>query len=230
MTTLKELLAEPTPLVSARPFTAEELTDLITDAGSGRRLYEKHGRLFIAQPAPPPVDRPGAPERTPGDCLIWVGGTFAEGYGATWHDGRSRRSHALVVELLQARQWSAGADRQIGSDTRHVCEVRLCAQPSHLRMGSRAENVREGASRRWPDEALALAADVACRTCDGPTTPCPSWLAGYAYWAHNCPPCVAAYFRVYRAKKGGAVLGVVPTGRTYVRMPADVEAQVLALR
>ena len=87
-----------------------------------------------------PVKRPGL-----GRCWEWTGamGGGVDGeYGAFSAGGRLLRAHRVAFEL-------AGGTGAIlpGFDVMHRCDNRKCVRPSHLRLGSRADNNRDCAAK-----------------------------------------------------------------------------------
>ena len=76
-----------------------------------------------------------------GDCLIWTGGQTRGGYGIISLNERNLRVHRLAYE----REYGAIPD---GMEVDHTCYVRLCCEPTHLRLATRAQNCanRSGAT------------------------------------------------------------------------------------
>ena len=81
-------------------------------------------------------------ERHASGCWLWTGHSNTKGYGATTREDGSRvYAHRLSFELHHGAVPS-------GMQVDHVCHVRLCVNPDHLRVVSPAENQanRGGAS------------------------------------------------------------------------------------
>ena len=72
----------------------------------------------------------------PDDCWLWTGALY-EGYGQfLTHSKRSRRAHIIVAEEFHGQG-------EEGQEVRHLCGVRHCVNPAHLRWGTRQENMRD---------------------------------------------------------------------------------------
>lgn len=69
------------------------------------------------------------------DCLAWVGAISRGGYGSFWADGKRVLAHRYA--------WTrANGEIPEGSEVDHVCHVRSCVNVDHMRLASRAENMR----------------------------------------------------------------------------------------
>lgn len=73
-------------------------------------------------------------------CWIWMGGAV-QGYGVFNLEGQSIMAHR-VSKLLYEGYPIATSSHQIHWD--HICRVRLCVNPRHLRLVSAGENIRAG--------------------------------------------------------------------------------------
>lgn len=86
------------------------------------------------------VDRRGASE-----CWPWIGGCFADRYGAISVDGKPRRAPRVAYEL-------AIGPIPEGMGIRHACDNPKCVNPAHLTPGTHADNmadkVRRGRAHR----------------------------------------------------------------------------------
>lgn len=60
-------------------------------------------------------------------CWLWAGPRSNTGYGTVSFEGRTRLVHRIVVELTSG-------PIQSGLQVDHLCGVRLCANPDHLRV------------------------------------------------------------------------------------------------
>ena len=69
-------------------------------------------------------------------CWIWRGGRDTAGYGRFG----GTRAHRVAYELL------VGPIPE-GLVVRHTCDVPMCVRPSHLLLGTQADNVRDAVER-----------------------------------------------------------------------------------
>lgn len=69
------------------------------------------------------------------ECWLWVGSDDGKGYGKFRIDGRAQRVHRISYE------WAFGKIPD-GREVDHVCRVRNCVKPSHLRLVTRSENLQ----------------------------------------------------------------------------------------
>ena len=70
-------------------------------------------------------------------CRIWTGGVKDKnrGYGSMSFNGRSERTHRVVLHL------SKGFDLNCCSDVLHKCNNDRCIEPEHIKSGSPSENM-----------------------------------------------------------------------------------------
>ena len=90
-----------------------------------------------------------------GDCWLWTGGTYRDGYGQFWVDGKKARAHRWAfeqvdgpipeglipdhrchTEAIQRGECAGGAE----------CAHRRCVKPAHMELVTNAENVLRGLS------------------------------------------------------------------------------------
>src|SRR5262245_51269524 len=69
------------------------------------------------------------------ECWEWTAGRFTSGYGAVW-DSKTRRAHRVSWEL------SHGCSVPPGKVVMHLCDNKPCVNPSHLKVGSQAQNTK----------------------------------------------------------------------------------------
>jgi hypothetical protein len=70
-------------------------------------------------------------------CWIWMGTTNQSGYGIMSHNGKVKTVHRV--------SWAVHNEKMIpeGMCVCHKCDVRTCANPSHLFIGSHKDNSQD---------------------------------------------------------------------------------------
>lgn len=98
--------------------------------------------VFTRAPIAERLERLSMPEPMSG-CTLWMGGDNGLGYGLVWHDGGMKRAHRVAWELERGPVPN-------GLVLDHICRVRSCINPDHLRAITFRENVLcgEGVSAR----------------------------------------------------------------------------------
>ena len=129
-------------------------------------------------------------ERLDDGCWLWTASTYGHGYGQFGQDGRKFAAHRIAYELL------VGPIPQ-GLVLDHLCRVRHCVNPAHLRPCTNRENVlAEGslsvAKRRAEQKTCAAG---------HPFDEINTYLRGTHRY---CRPCRAEREREYRARKVAA--------------------------
>lgn len=76
-----------------------------------------------------------------GKCLLWTGYRNPDGYGKV----TVRRTLWSAHRLAYVEAWGAIPE---GMVVRHKCDTPACVNPSHLELGSEAENARDKAVRK----------------------------------------------------------------------------------
>ena len=90
---------------------------------------------------PSPAERLAAGlERKPNGCLEWTGSTVAAGYGRIWFRGKLVATHRLAWTLVNGPILD-------GLNILHRCDNPPCCDPTHLRVGTQAENVADMAMK-----------------------------------------------------------------------------------
>lgn len=94
-----------------------------------------------------PVDRfLSKVDKTPGhgpngDCWIYTGGRANTGYGMIWMGNRNVGAHVFAYELANGA--IAKTDNHYDTVVMHSCDFRPCCNPSHLRLGTQGENIKD---------------------------------------------------------------------------------------
>lgn len=76
-----------------------------------------------------------------GKCLIWTGSRNSEGYGTLTLRSQSWKAHRVAYT-------DAWGTIPPGLVVRHSCDNPACVNPSHLELGTDADNAKDKAVRR----------------------------------------------------------------------------------
>jgi hypothetical protein len=71
-----------------------------------------------------------------GSCRLWTGNKYHDGYGKMSWQGKTDRAHRLAW-----RAWRGPIPQ--GLNVLHTCDTPLCIEPTHLFLGSHADNVAD---------------------------------------------------------------------------------------
>ena len=71
-----------------------------------------------------------------GECWLWLGGRYSDGYGRVHYKGRRHPAHRVSCEL---------SGRPIPDDLHgcHECDNKLCVRPDHIFPGTQADNMQD---------------------------------------------------------------------------------------
>lgn len=110
-------------------------------------------------------------------CLLWPYAT-ARGYGKAWVDGRLVTVHNHICRTMH------GAPPTRRHQAAHICGVKLCVSPHHIRWATQAENeadkLRHGRDNRGAKNGFAkLTWEAVCAIRAQPDKALAEWAAQY---------------------------------------------------
>ena len=112
-------------------------------------------------------------------CWIWVAGCTGSGYGAAYVGEKQVRAHRAFYE-------HAKGPIPPGLDLDHLCRVRTCVNPDHLRACTRRDNLLAPGSQSM---AKMYSERVTCPKCG--SNEWTRWKEGH----RRCAPCRRALKR-----------------------------------
>lgn len=80
--------------------------------------------------------------RGPDACWLWTA-ALSDGYGAIGLGRGVAKAHRVAWELEHGEIPAEGFSGYHGACILHLCDVRRCVNPKHMRLGTQAENLRD---------------------------------------------------------------------------------------
>jgi HNH endonuclease len=108
-----------------------------------RTYWREYRRAYRAglRRTKPPLERFWSKVTTTDTCWLWTGSRDTLGYANFALAGGQVRAHRFAYELLVG-------PIPVGLELDHLCAVRHCVRPAHLKPVTHAENVRRAVARR----------------------------------------------------------------------------------
>lgn len=79
----------------------------------------------------------------PDACWPWKAGVSKSGYGTFTIAGRNRSAHRVAYELANGVTLPPGRATVV----MHICDVPICCNPRHLRLGTPKDNTRDAKAK-----------------------------------------------------------------------------------
>ena len=108
---------------------------------------------------PVELSRFQAKTRWEGKCLVWTGYRQPDGYGRVTVRSKQWKAHRLAYR-------DAWGKIPEGMIVRHKCDNPSCVNPTHLELGTDADNCRDrdlrgrASTKIGPDEVIAIRSDT----------------------------------------------------------------------
>lgn len=105
---------------------------------------------------------------TPNGCWIWTGAVNGFGYAHlhTYVRGKPERAHVWIWQLINGQ-------KPEGMELHHMCQIRHCVNPSHLRLVTRWEhmqyNRKTTCKRGHPFDYIDSEGKQSCHICEAMT-------------------------------------------------------------
>lgn len=86
---------------------------------------------------------------SPNACWPFVGAHTSDGYGQMQWDGKVRLAHRIAYQLATGTSLAYEDKLHPGSIcVLHVCDNPSCCNPSHLKLGTQRDNIRDASAKR----------------------------------------------------------------------------------
>lgn len=90
---------------------------------------------------PPTIERLLSRIEHVNECWIYTGAKGSQGYGKLSHNGKAMDAHRV--------SWLVhNGDIPVGIVVMHICDVKACVNPTHLKLGTQADNIKDMHTKR----------------------------------------------------------------------------------
>lgn len=121
-------------------------------------------------------------------CWLWTASKDSDGYGQFWQKGHLPKAHRAAWRLYRG-------PIPEGAQIDHLCRVRHCVNPDHLRLVTLVQNVLENSA----SITAKIVASTHCPKCGSLLIAAPK---GMGRWqSRYCKPCYQVRTRRYRQAK-----------------------------